>query len=196
MSRPGLALIVAIPLMAAGSLTAHELSYWLVAPDLSTREELLAATGHGYLEYAPLALAILSLLGVLGLVGRVVASLRGGSRHAPSPWMFFLLPPLGFALQEHLERLLHSGELPLAASIEPTFILGLALQLPFALAALALARLLLVAAERLGVALAQKLPSRRRLWQKPPVAWIDQHLPRLAPVALGYTERGPPLLAR
>ena len=50
MSRRFQAFLAAIPLIVAGSLTAHELSYWLVAPDPSARETLLDTSGHSYLE--------------------------------------------------------------------------------------------------------------------------------------------------
>jgi hypothetical protein len=58
-------------------------------------------------------------------------------------------------LQEVLELSLHTGQFGWRAALAPTFLPGLALQLPFALAAYLMARLLLRAAERIGVAFAQ-----------------------------------------
>ena len=69
-----------------------------------------------------------------------------GSLGGMPAWPFAVLPPLAFALQEHLERLLHAGAVPWTAVLEPTFLPGFLLQLPFALLAFAVARALLGAA--------------------------------------------------
>jgi hypothetical protein len=190
-SRSRLPWLVAIPLMVAGSLSAHELAYWLVTPDPGARALALAETGHGYFEHLPLALGILAALAITGLAARALQSLHVRGR-GPSAWLFFILPPLGFAVQEHLERLLHSGAFPLDAALEPTFLVGLALQLPFGLAALAIARALVAGAERLGEELARRPPvgDARPLPLSSPAA--EPALPRIAALALGYAERGPP----
>ena len=113
-----------------------------------------------------------------------------------SAWWFFALPLIAFAVQEHLERLLHSGHLPLAAVLEPTFVVGLALQVPFGLAALALARIIFACADEL----ADSLPppprprSTRPLTIPLPVASFA--LPRISAIALGRSERGPPVPSR
>ena len=110
--------------------------------------------------------------------------------------MFFLLPPITFALQEHAERLLHSGHLPLAAALEPTFLIGLALQLPFALAALAIARLLLSLADRLGMALGRTRTLHSPLARQIVPAGAESEFPRQTVLALGYPGRAPPLSTR
>ena len=69
-------------------------------------------------------------------------------------WAFALLPPVGFAIQELLELSLHTGTFGWRAVLAPTFLPGLLLQLPFALAAYVAARLLLRAAGHVGRALA------------------------------------------
>ena len=194
-SRRALLWLASVPLMVAGSFSAHELSYWLIAPDPLVRAHMLEASGHGYLARAPLVLGVLGALLVAALVLRVAGSRRGAAATAVARWPFFLLPLVGFSLQEHLERFLHLGELPTAAAIEPTFLVGLALQLPFALAALVLARLLLRAADRVGNAL--------RARHSQPYARPLQHairpcsavLPLQRVAGLGYTERGPPVVA-
>jgi Zn-dependent protease with chaperone function len=182
--------------MLAGSLSAHELSYWLVAPDAHTRAHLLAESGHGYYRHLPLALATLGALLLLTLAGRIAQAARRGPLAAPAAYPFFLLPLVGFSLQEHLERLLHTGDLPLGAALEPTFLVGLVLQLPFSLAAYACARLLLAAADRLGRALAGRPPARpvRPLALILPAA--RELPPRRSALALGHAQRGPPLPAR
>jgi hypothetical protein len=61
-------------------------------------------------------------------------------------------------LQEVIELSLHTGTLGWHAVLAPTFLPGLALQLPFALAAYLVARALLRAANALGRALAGPRP--------------------------------------
>ena len=55
-TRPFLAWLLSLPLMLAGVLTAQRLAYELVVPHDHGRGQVLAQTGHGYLEHAPLGL--------------------------------------------------------------------------------------------------------------------------------------------
>jgi hypothetical protein len=192
MQRRGLAWLSALPLMAAGSLAAHALAYRIAEPRAHERADVLASTGHGYLAYAAPALAAGLALVLLGLAGATVRAFRSRAPARIAAWPFALVPPLGFVLQEHLERLLANGDVPLGAVLEPTFLVGLALQLPFALAALAAARILLGAAERIGSALASEPPLsavRTRLDRPLPG---DVLLIRPPALALGRSQRGPP----
>ena len=86
----------------------------------------------------------------LSLVVSAADAARGRSQRALPAWAFALLPLVGFTLQEHLERWLASGVLPWHEFAAPTFLPGLALQLPFGLLAYLAARLLLRAAEDAG----------------------------------------------
>lgn len=181
--------MVAVPLALAGTEIAHALAYALVNPAQHQRTAALAATGHGYLAFAP-------TLGVVAIGIVVVAfALRAGQARQGRPAeglarRLALVPPLAFAVQEHLERFVHTGSFPFAASLEPTFVLGLALQLPFALLTLWLARVLLRAADRLGGALVRVARLRSALVLVIP---LSCELPRLAPLALGHSGRGPPV---
>jgi hypothetical protein len=193
MRRIGIAWVLAASLAALGSLWAHELTYRLVAPSDSAYTSLLAQTGHGYLDHAPLLVGILLGAVALSLIRACFDGARGRSPARVPGWRFAALPLLGFALQEHLERLFHDGAFPVGAALEPTFALGLALQLPFALAALVVARVLLGAARELGRALATHAaaaPRPRPLRSAFPAPVADR--PRVATAALGYGERGPP----
>jgi hypothetical protein len=105
------------------------------------------------------------------------------------------LPPLAFVFQEVLERSVHTGTLFWQAVEAPTFLPGLLLQLPFALAAYLVARLLLRVAERAGRAFRAAPPrvaftTLRRLEAAAPPA-----LRRPSPLASRLAQRGPPLLA-
>jgi hypothetical protein len=191
-SRHRLPWLVAIPLMVAGSVSAHELGYWLVMPDTDARAAFLAGTGHGYFEHLPLVLGVLGSMVAVGLSVRALGVVRGHRPAAASSWWLFALPLLGFTVQEHLERLLQNGAFPVDAVLQPTFVVGLLLQLPFALAALMVARTLVETAERLAVRLARprrSLPRRVALAFPPAVDVVVRPIPALA---LGYAERGPP----
>jgi hypothetical protein len=135
-----------------------------------------------------LFLGILAAMAIVASGARVLLGRRSAEL---SPRLFFTLPPLAFALQEFSERLLRAEAFPFHAALEPRFLLGLLLQLPFGLLALLLARVLLRVVERIVCALAR--PKMPRL--APPVSWSSRQpfdLPRIPALALGYPQRGPP----
>ena len=168
MKRFGAPWLVSLPFMAAGCLAAHSLAYHLVS---------VPTERHGYLAFAPL---FLGLLGALALVGVVR---RGRS---PSPLAFAALPPLAFVVQEHAERL----ELVVA---EPAFLVGLLLQLPFALAALVAARAFVGLADLVCEALARRPAALRAPVLLAPAEVVDG--PRLSPLAFSRSSRAPPAVA-
>jgi hypothetical protein len=136
--RYGLVLLLTLPLTAAGTLLAHAAAYGLLgAPSEGV---------HGYLAHLPQVVILLSLPALLAI------AVAGRSR-APSAWIFPTASLGTFVVQEHVERLAHTGELPFLLD-RPVFWVGLALQLPFALAAWLVARGLV----RVAAALAK--PSR------------------------------------
>lgn len=153
--------LVALPAMLAGTEAAHGLAYRLVFPQASLRFHVLASTGHGYLAWLPLVLALAGAAGAIGIGAAALDTVRGRGVHELPPAAFALLPPLAFTLQELLELSLRTGTFGWHAFTAPTFLPGLALQLPFALAAYVAARLLLRAAVRLGRALISSPPTRR-----------------------------------
>ena len=128
MARRLLAWGLVTPVAAAGILVAHALAYRLTG----------TAPGpvHGYLEHGPQVLAILATIGLVGL------AFQERSLGRRSPWAFALVAPLGFVAQEHLERLVHGGGVPILVTT-PVFLVGLALEVPVALVAWVLARRLL-----------------------------------------------------
>lgn len=139
--RRAIALLICIPLAVLGVLVAHQGSYLLVAPQ--EHSQLLADTGHGYLQHSMTVLSVLSAAVCVGILLSVVGNWRGRTAAAIPTWPFAMMGPAAFALQEHMERLLHDGMFPWTAALEPTFALGLLLQLPIALAAWLVAHLLL-----------------------------------------------------
>jgi hypothetical protein len=181
---------LSLGLIAGGSLAAHVLAYRLVVPDPERRRHLLEASGHGYLDPAPLSSLCVTLV-VVGFLARLLGGRKvGGS--AP-PWLFALLPPVAFGFQEHLERLIHTGAFPHTAALEATFLAGLLLQLPFALVAFVAARALLAGADALSAALRAAPP--RPLAVEPALVLPAQAvLPRRSPRSRPQAPRGPPSL--
>lgn len=125
MARRLLAWALVTPVAAAGILAGHALAYRLTG----------TAVGpvHAYLQHAPQVVGILASVGLVGL------ALQQRSPGRRSAWAFGLVVPLGFACQEHLEQLAHTGEVPWLLAT-PAFLLGLLLQVPIGLACILLAR--------------------------------------------------------
>jgi hypothetical protein len=190
MRRP-LALAIALPSTLVASLGAHSLAYRLVVADDAHRADSLARSGHGYLAFAPLLVAAALVVVLVGLALRAVGARRGDGRELRLPWLCALVPPLVFVVQEHVERLASTGHFPVAAALEPTFVVGLLLQLPLAVAALALARALVAGAAAVGSALARQ---PRRAGAAPPTLARPRTvlLAPLSVLALKRAGRAPP----
>jgi hypothetical protein len=129
--RRTLAPLLVLPLAAAGTLVAHAAAYAaLGAPSEGV---------HGYLAHLPQLLMLLALPALLS------AAITARST-VPPAWPFAATSIALFVLQEHVERLAHTGSLPFLLD-RPVFLLGLALQLPVGLVVWLLARALLRAAD-------------------------------------------------
>jgi hypothetical protein len=168
MLKPGAAWLIALPLAVASWLGAHCFAYWLVSPGAEQHMGLHAERGHAYLGYTPAILIWGLALALAGLVLCVGEGLRGRRPSRPPLRLFALLPPVGFAVQEHLERLVGAGGIPHDLWAEPTFLVGFALQLPFALAALLVAYGLHSLGFGVGRTLSPTLALRRRVRCAPP----------------------------
>jgi hypothetical protein len=165
--------LVVSPIIAAGVLLAHAVAYQVTGTS--------PGPTHDYLDHTP------QVLLVLALVGFVCTGLSARWRLPPT-WSFPVVAMATFVAQEHLERLVHTGELPWLLT-SPVFMVGVVLQLPVALLAWALARRLL------GI-LAEPVLRPPRLSHvlariAPPVSVESGH------VAVGLRlSRGPPPLRR
>jgi hypothetical protein len=117
--RRALAWVVVAPLLGSGVLAAHDAAYWLTGS---------ASDGvHGYLSHAPQVLFLASLAGLL-------LAPSGGHPSRVSAHAFVRAASAIFAVQEHLERMVHGGAVPWLVT-SPVFLLGLVLQAPVALLA-------------------------------------------------------------
>jgi hypothetical protein len=164
-----LAWAITLPLAAAGVLCAHSVAYAALGEPLGG--------AHAYLEHAPQFLAVLVSVALAALVFET----RGATRPV---WPFAAFALAAFAAQEHAERLVHTGDLPWLAT-RPVFLLGLALQLPFALAAWLAARSLL----RVRAAPRPRPPGLPALGFSLQSA---EPLPAAAPARVRPAARGPP----
>ena len=138
-------------------------------------------------------LAVITLVLVFAVAAAVMRDAgRGYSIGSIALWPFAVMPVAGYALQEVVERV-GAGHGNLSAILaEPTMVVGLALQLPFALAAYAIARFILRTAQHL-VRLLTVPPSTRS--RSTPQAQPVSLLSRLVPLRNGggcASERAPP----
>lgn len=173
MARRTLAWALVTPVAAAGILAAHALAYSVTGTEPGAL--------HGYLDHAPQVVAILATIGLVGLALQERGLGRG------SLWFAAVLAPLGFACQEHLERLVHTGELPWLLTT-PAFLVGLALQVPVALLCVVLARRVAGSLTGLRVRRPGRLGEAWLPLTARPVA-----TPRIVRIARA-TGRGPPLV--
>ena len=173
MRRRLLAWILVTPVAAAGVLLTHALAYRLTG--------VQPGPVHEYLAHGPQVVFVLASLALVGLALQERSLSRFSARWVAP------LAPLGFACQEHVERLVHTGQLPFLLT-SPTFLLGLALQLPVSIGCFVLVRRVL-----------GTLPgARRRRALRPAHAWLP--LTELSPLVVRPawrsrpTGRGPPAL--
>jgi uncharacterized membrane protein len=168
--RRTLTWLVTLPFAAASVVIGHAIAYGVTG----------TPTGgmHDYLAHAPQIVFILASLAVLGL-----AADSRARRHSPVP-----LAALGvgaFVVQEHLERLIHTGHVPFLFA-SPVIWVGIALQLPLALVVWFVAR-------RLAEDIATPVRRRVRALPRIVVALTSMELPLVANAARAASEpRGPP----
>jgi hypothetical protein len=161
------------PIILAGVLMAHALAYRVTGTS--------PGPTHDYLAHIPQLFVLLVLVGFVstGLTARL---------QLPPTWPFPLVAIGTFVAQEHVERLVHTGELPWLLT-SPVFIVGVVLQLPVALVAWALARRLL------GVLV--KLALRRPRVSYGLIPIVAPVTVEAVPVAITRRPgRGPPFLHR
>jgi hypothetical protein len=193
--------LLALPLMAAGSLAAHAVGYAVgpAAGEGAHAEAAELAGAHerasgGYGGDAVLWLGLLAALLAALAIRALLLRLRACDNRRLGAGCLFSLPLLAYSSQELIERLLHAESVPFNAALEPQFLFGLALQVPFAAAGFLLGWLLLHVGERL-IRLVGERPlrwSRRRaVALRAPSAVV---FPRIRPLSRGHPLRGPPLL--
>jgi hypothetical protein len=193
--RRGLTWLLVLPAIAVGSQVAHGLAYQWAYPQAHLRLNALAYSGHGYLAYMPAAVAFLGAGQLVAFVAAVLDTVRGRPLRSLPAWVFLFIPEVGFVLQEHLERLVMVGRFPWWTALEPSFWRGLVLQVPLALAAYLVARILLRAAAVVADVVVAR--GRRTVVREPRLRTLRPplvFLPRRPPLAAIAAGRAPPLV--
>jgi hypothetical protein len=187
--------LLSFPLMVVGSQVAHVFAYRWVYPNAHVRLSELLSTGHRYMgssSYVPLLLGLLFAAEFVG-VGWVFAGSVRRSLQRPVPaWAFALLPMLGFTFQEFIERWLSGAPFPWWMVLQPTFRIGLLLQIPFALLAFLVAKLLLRVADRAGRSLRAGVARPSLVGVSHRWVVLEVVPPRRGVLASGRSGRGPP----
>lgn len=159
------------PLAGVSVLVGHQIAYALSGAPTDSL--------HGYLAHAPQLLAVVATIAILGLAGDARARRR-------SPVPLAVLGIVAFVIQEHLERLIHTGHVPFLLT-SPTLWLGIALQLPLAVAIWLIARRM---AESLGSMPQRRMPPRADSF---PLVFADMAaLPATRSRVFAHRGRGPP----
>jgi hypothetical protein len=180
--------MVTVPIAVAGLEAAHATANALFGAPAGDGEVFASSASRA--AWLPLLLALTGALVLAGVVARALEASAPARRAAP---VFAAVPPVGFVLLELVEGLLHSGVVPFGSLAEPTFLAGLALQLPFALAGYLAVRALL----RSGESVSGFLGRLRPLWAAfssridPPAAGDGWARPR--PRSWACSGRAPPL---
>lgn len=148
MRRRRLLVPLLLALSGLGWAAAHAIAHRVVTPE----EIVPAAPGmHGYLSYLPVSLALCLAL-ALPLAAGVICGLHWRAASLRSLWLFAVVPVLGYVGHALLEPLVAgsatlSGTSATAVHLTPVALVGLLVQIPFALAAVALGRHIFALAE-------------------------------------------------
>jgi hypothetical protein len=190
--------LLALPLMAAGSAAAHAISFAAADPHSEVAEagEAHARASDGFASHAVLPVALVIAVVACALCLRLASSALGRATRGAGSACFLLLPFAAYGAQELLERGVGAETYPFHAALEPRVLAGLALQLPFGLAAFLLGWFFLWVADGVRRLLAREsfistTPGATRLWIPVRVAAT---VPRRV-LARGHPLRGPPSLA-
>jgi hypothetical protein len=185
--------LLAVPFLLAGETLGHALAARAFDPH-EARHGLVLHALVDYRQYAQAAVALVLVLVGIELVRRARAAYRGAPTQTLPSWRLAVLPPAAFIVQEQLERLVQDGSLAWLTA-EPALVAGAALQVPFGLAAVWLARALLRAADRVAWALARRAAQSRR--RRPEASRTPFEAPclRLPALASPHAGRAPPAVA-
>jgi hypothetical protein len=168
--RRSLTWLLTLPFAAASVLVGHALAYRVTGTPIGNV--------HGYLEHVPQVVFILVSVAVLGLA----ADTRSRRR---SPLPLAGLAVVSFAVQEHLERLAHTGHVPFLLA-SPVFWVGIVLQAPLAIAIWLVSR-------QLSEDIAARLPAQvPRLARLPVVLAAPAPAPVVARRCTQHRGRAPP----
>lgn len=177
-------------LSGLGWAAVHALAHRAVMPEHAMPDDATAA----YASYLTTSMALCLAL-ALPLAAGVVIGRQWRGASLRSLWLFGLVPVLGFVAHALLELVFGgTGHAPSVSALTSIALVGLLIQIPFALVAVGLARHVLWLAESLARALAappgSPVPAPAVAHERPGAT----HAPAFR-LDLSHTERGPPPLA-
>lgn len=187
--RERLAWLVTLPIAVVGCEFAHAFANIVFGAPDGGRAELLQG-GPGA-RAVPLLASLAVVVVLLGLAGRFTGAWSAShARAARLP--FALLAPALYVIQEHVETVLRTGAAPLGTLLEPGFVPGLVLQIPFALAAYAIARALVRLADGVRALVASRRRAPRRAGASAPRRPVLAVPPRSEAHRWAHSGRAPP----
>ncbi|MGH3010252.1 MAG: hypothetical protein ACRDMY_00170 [Gaiellaceae bacterium] len=133
-------------------VAAHALAHDVVAQPSTGGHSAHGATAETYVAYLPTSLALCLTLAV-AIAACLALGKRWAGRFGRSLWLFGVVPVLGFAADTLVELGANGPTVAAGGELVPAFLVGLLVQLPFALVAVGLGGKLLWLAERLAWAL-------------------------------------------
>jgi hypothetical protein len=173
---------------------------WAAAHALAHDVATQPAVGHhgagsaglqSYVAYLPTSLALCLTLAAAIATGAALGR-RWTGRSGRSVWLFGLVPVLGFAADTLVELTSHGSTAATAAQLVPVFLIGLLVQIPFALVAVGLAGRILWLAEQLAFAL-REAGGNGRPEATTGLAWADTGTTPGFLLAGARRSRAPPL---
>jgi hypothetical protein len=130
-------------------IAAHALAHDVVShPGAGAHGAHQSSHVESYLAYLPTSMALCLTLAAAIATGAALGK-RWAGRSGRSIWLFGLVPVLGFAADTLLELATHPTAAA-AAELVPVFLIGLLIQIPFALVAVGLAGTILWLVEQLA----------------------------------------------
>jgi hypothetical protein len=187
-----LAWLVTLPIAIVGCESAHAIANIVFGAPGDGRAELFqGGPGAGAL---PLLVSLAVAAVAAGFAGRVGGA-WSASHTTAARLPFALLAPALYVVQEHVETVLHTGAVPLGTVVEPTFLPGLLMQIPFALAAYAVARALVRLADGVRALVAARRRTPRRSGALSPRRPVFGVPPRSEAHGWEHSGRAPPRVA-
>lgn len=188
-----LAWLVTLPIAAVGCEAAHALTNTIFGTADGDTGTLSLGTGRDD-DLATLIVSLAAVMVVVGLAGRA-AGRSSPHRAAAARLPFALLAPVVFIVQEHAETLLHTGAAPLGTVLQPTFLPGLLLQIPFALAGYAIARALVRLADGVRALIGRRRRPAHGDGGPAPAPPAHRTEPRAEAHSWAHSGRAPPRVA-
>jgi hypothetical protein len=171
-------------------VAAHALAHDVVVQQPAMGHAAHGGSPESYVAYLPTSLAL-----CLALAIAISAGLALGRRWAGwsgrSIWFFGVVPVLGFAADTLVELAIHGPTPAAGAELVPVVLVGLLVQLPFALVAVRLAGRLLWLAERVAWVLRDPPIAQRPLELGAP-AWAPAPGAKAVRFAGAVRSRAPP----